>query len=33
MLEVTEKATEKLKEYLDERQLESAIRIFVSQIG
>jgi Fe-S cluster assembly iron-binding protein IscA len=33
MLEVTEKATEKLKEYLEERQLESAIRIFVSQIG
>ena len=33
MLEVTEKATEKLKEYLDERELDSAIRIFVSQIG
>ena len=33
MLEVTEKATEKLKEYLEERELESAIRIFVSQIG
>jgi Fe-S cluster assembly iron-binding protein IscA len=33
MLEVTEKAAEKLQEYLDERQLESAIRIFVSQIG
>lgn len=33
MLKVTEKATEKLKEYLEERQLESAIRIFVSQIG
>ncbi len=33
MLEVTEKAAEKLKEYLDERQLDSAIRIFVSQIG
>jgi Fe-S cluster assembly iron-binding protein IscA len=33
MLEVTEKAAEKLKEYLDERQLDSPIRIFVSQIG
>jgi Fe-S cluster assembly iron-binding protein IscA len=33
MLEVTEKATEKLKEYLREREVESAIRIFVSQIG
>jgi Fe-S cluster assembly iron-binding protein IscA len=33
MLEVTEKASEKLKEYLEERELESAIRIFVSQIG
>jgi len=33
MFEVTEKATEKLKEYLEERELESAIRIFVSQIG
>ena len=33
MLEVTEKAAEKLKEYLEERQLESPIRIFVSQIG
>jgi Fe-S cluster assembly iron-binding protein IscA len=33
MLEVTEKASEKLKEYLEERDLESAIRIFVSQIG
>ena len=33
MLEVTEKASEKLKEYLDERDVESAIRIFVSQIG
>jgi Fe-S cluster assembly iron-binding protein IscA len=33
MLEVTEKATEKLREYLEERELESAIRIFVSQIG
>jgi Fe-S cluster assembly iron-binding protein IscA len=33
MLEVTEKATEKLKEYLEERDLESAIRIFVSQVG
>jgi Fe-S cluster assembly iron-binding protein IscA len=33
MIEVTEKATEKLKEYLEEREIESAIRIFVSQIG
>jgi Fe-S cluster assembly iron-binding protein IscA len=33
MLEVTEKATEKLKEYLEDREVESAIRIFVSQIG
>jgi Fe-S cluster assembly iron-binding protein IscA len=33
MLEVTEKASEKLKEYLENRELESAIRIFVSQIG
>jgi len=33
MLEVTEKAAKKLKEYLEERELESAIRIFVSQIG
>jgi len=33
MLEVTEKATEKLKEYLEDRELESSIRIFVSQIG
>lgn len=33
MLEVTEKATEKLKEYLEERDLDSAVRIFVSQIG
>ena len=33
MLEVTEKAAEKLKEYLEDRELESAIRIFVSQIG
>jgi Fe-S cluster assembly iron-binding protein IscA len=33
MIEVTEKATEKLKEYLEEREMESAIRIFVSQIG
>lgn len=33
MIEVTEKATEKLKEYLQEREIESAIRIFVSQIG
>ena len=27
MIEVTEKATEKLKEYLEEREIESAIRI------
>jgi hypothetical protein len=33
MLEITEKATEKLKDYLAERELDSAIRIFVSQIG
>jgi Fe-S cluster assembly iron-binding protein IscA len=33
MIEITEKATEKLKEYLEEREIESAIRIFVSQIG
>ena len=33
MLEVTEKAAEKLQEYLEDRQLESPIRIFVSQIG
>jgi hypothetical protein len=33
MLEITEKATEKLKDYLQERELDSAIRIFVSQIG
>ena len=33
MIEVTEKATEKLKEYLEEREIDSAIRIFVSQIG
>ena len=33
MLEITEKATQKLKEYLEDREIESAIRIFVSQIG
>ena len=33
MIEVTEKAAEKLKEYLQEREIESAIRIFVSQVG
>lgn len=33
MLEITEKATEKLKEYLEEHEFDSAIRIFVSQIG
>jgi hypothetical protein len=33
MLEITEQATEKLKDYLTEREGDSAIRIFVSQIG
>ncbi|MBW1982144.1 MAG: Fe-S cluster assembly protein HesB [Deltaproteobacteria bacterium] len=33
MLEVTEKAGEKLKEYMQERNITSAIRIFVSQVG
>ena len=33
MLEVTEKAAEKLKEYFEEREVDSAIRIFVSQVG
>jgi Fe-S cluster assembly iron-binding protein IscA len=34
MLEVTEKAAGKLKEYFEERQAEeSPIRIFVSQVG
>ena len=33
MLEVTEKAAEKLKEYFEERDVDSPIRIFVSQIG
>ena len=33
MLEITEQATEKLKDYLTEREVDSAIRIFVSQIG
>jgi len=33
MLEVTEKASEKLKQYLDDKQIESAIRIYVSHIG
>ena len=33
MLEITEQATEKLKDYLQEREIDSAIRIFVSQIG
>jgi Fe-S cluster assembly iron-binding protein IscA len=33
MLEVTEKAAEKLKRYLDDKQIESAIRIYVSHIG
>jgi Fe-S cluster assembly iron-binding protein IscA len=32
-LDPPEKATEKLKDYLQERELDSAIRIFVSQIG
>jgi Fe-S cluster assembly iron-binding protein IscA len=33
MLEVTEKASEKLKEYLEEQQIDSPIRIYVSHIG
>jgi len=33
MLEVTEKASEKLRQYLDDKQIESAIRIYVSHIG
>jgi len=33
MLEITEQATEKLKDYLTEREVDSAIRIFVSQIS
>ena len=33
MLEVTEKATGKLKEYFAEQQIQSPIRIFVSHIG
>jgi hypothetical protein len=32
MLEVTEKATEKLKEYFEEREV-GPIRIFISQVG
>jgi Fe-S cluster assembly iron-binding protein IscA len=33
MLEVTEKASEKLKQYMGDKQIESAIRIYVSHIG
>jgi Fe-S cluster assembly iron-binding protein IscA len=33
MLEVTEKASEKLKQYMDDKQMESAIRIYVSHVG
>jgi Fe-S cluster assembly iron-binding protein IscA len=33
MLEVTEKAAEKLKQYLEEKQTDSPIRIYVSHIG
>ncbi|MBP1725799.1 MAG: hypothetical protein H6Q51_1097 [Deltaproteobacteria bacterium] len=33
MLEVTEKASEKLKQYMDDKQIESAIRIYVSHVG
>jgi len=33
MLEVTEKASEKLKQYMDDKQAESAIRIYVSHVG
>jgi Fe-S cluster assembly iron-binding protein IscA len=33
MLEVTEKALEKLKQYMDDKQMESAIRIYVSHVG
>jgi Fe-S cluster assembly iron-binding protein IscA len=33
MLEVTEKASEKLKQYMDDKQIQSAIRIYVSHVG
>ncbi len=33
MLEVTDKASEKLKQYMDDKQIESAIRIYVSHVG
>jgi Fe-S cluster assembly iron-binding protein IscA len=33
MIEVTEKASEKLKQYMDDKQIESAIRIYVSHVG
>ena len=33
MLEVSEKASEKLKQYMDDKQIESAIRIYVSHVG
>jgi Fe-S cluster assembly iron-binding protein IscA len=33
MLEVTEKASEKLKQYMDDKHIESAIRIYVSHVG
>jgi Fe-S cluster assembly iron-binding protein IscA len=33
MLEVTEKASEKLKQYLEDKHIDSPIRIYVSHIG
>jgi Fe-S cluster assembly iron-binding protein IscA len=33
MLEVTDKASEKLKQYMDDKQIESAIRIYASHVG
>jgi len=33
MLEVSEKASEKLKQHMDDKQIESAIRIYVSHVG
>jgi len=33
MLEVTEKASEKLKQYMEDKQIDSAIRIYVSHVG
>jgi Fe-S cluster assembly iron-binding protein IscA len=33
MLEVTEKASAKLKQYLEEKEIESPIRIYISHIG